>query len=77
MRTTQSPDDLTGQVNIGNPAEFTMLELAELVSLPADDPKQRQPYITLAKRILDWAPRVSLEDGLKDTIGYFRELHRA
>jgi UDP-glucuronate decarboxylase len=77
----------TGPVNIGNPGEFTMLELAEAVlrlsgskskvihqPLPLDDPKQRQPDITLAKSKLGWAPRINLEDGLKETITYFKEI---
>ena len=77
--------DVTGPINVGNPAEFTMLELAEKVitlvggrskiiylPLPQDDPRQRQPDITLAKGALDWAPRVTLEDGLKETIAYFK-----
>lgn len=77
----------TGPVNIGNPIEFTMLELAELVlrlsgsksklvyqALPSDDPKQRQPNIELAKQKLDWEPKVRLEDGLKETIAYFKKL---
>jgi UDP-glucuronate decarboxylase len=75
-----------GPVNIGNPGEFTMLELAELVlkkvggkskvtnlPLPADDPKQRRPDITLAKEALGWEPKVPLEDGLDRTIAYFRQ----
>jgi UDP-glucuronate decarboxylase len=79
--------DFTGPVNIGNPSEFTMLELAEKVisltgsqskiiyqSLPADDPRQRKPDITLAKEKLGWKPKVALEDGLKETIAYFRKL---
>jgi UDP-glucuronate decarboxylase len=79
--------DLTGPVNIGNPGEFTMLELAELVlqktggkskisyyPLPGDDPKQRQPDITLAKKELGWEPKVSLDQGLDSTIDYFRNL---
>lgn len=79
--------ELTGPVNIGNPGEFTMLELAELVlkkvggrskltflPLPGDDPKQRQPDITLAKEKLGWEPRVRLEDGLDPTIEYFRKV---
>ncbi len=76
-----------GPVNIGNPGEFTMLELAEMVlklsgskskiihqPLPSDDPKQRQPNIDLAKSKLGWEPKVSLEEGLKETISYFRVL---
>ncbi len=75
-----------GPVNIGNPGEFTMLELAELVlkkvggkskitnlPLPADDPKQRRPDISLAKEMLDWEPKVPLEEGLNRTIEYFRQ----
>ena len=78
-------DKLVGPVNIGNPGEFTMLELAEKVihltgtqsrivyeALPEDDPKQRQPDIELAKTELGWEPRVSLDEGLVETIDYFR-----
>lgn len=78
-------EDITGPVNIGNPGEFTMLELAELVlkkiggsskltfhPLPGDDPQQRRPDITIARRELGWEPTVSLEDGLDPTISYFR-----
>ena len=77
--------ETVGPVNIGNPGEFTMLELAEQVlkltksksklvhkPLPADDPKQRRPDITLAKRYLKWAPKVPLAEGLKKTIAYFK-----
>ncbi len=77
----------TGPVNIGNPGEFSMLELAEKVlkltggkskliyqPLPVDDPKQRQPDISLAKSKLGWEPKVQLEDGLKETISYFRKV---
>ena len=77
----------TGPVNIGNPGEFTMLQLAETVlklsgskskiihqPLPSDDPKQRQPNIELAKAKLGWQPKVNLEDGLKETITYFRKV---
>jgi UDP-glucuronate decarboxylase len=80
-----SDADFTGPVNIGNPGEFSMLELAELVlkltnsqsklkhlPLPQDDPKQRRPDITLAKNKLDWTPRIPLEEGLKQTIKYFQ-----
>ena len=80
-------DKITGPVNIGNPVEFTMLELAEQVlrltgsssklitmPLPQDDPKQRQPDISQAKSALDWQPSVALEDGLKETIAYFKQL---
>lgn len=80
-------DQVTGPINIGNPNEFTMLELAEKViakvggstkltyhPLPSDDPKQRQPDITLAKNHLDWQPTISLDEGLDRTIAYFRDL---
>jgi UDP-glucuronate decarboxylase len=80
-------ENFTGPVNIGNPGEFTMLELAELVlqkvggsstivhkALPLDDPKQRQPDITLAKAKLGWEPKVPLSDGLDRTITYFSQL---
>ncbi|MFH1616260.1 MAG: UDP-glucuronic acid decarboxylase family protein [Planctomycetota bacterium] len=80
-------DDIAGPINIGNPNEFTILELAnkviELVGsgsriiykpLPEDDPKQRQPDITKAKEILGWEPKVAIEDGLKRTIEYFRTI---
>jgi UDP-glucuronate decarboxylase len=84
IRTMSTADDFTGPVNIGNPGEFTMLELAKLVieitgskselrflPLPADDPKQRQPEISLAKRALGWEPTVPLREGLERTIEYF------
>ena len=87
IRMMDAPAELIGPVNIGNPGEFTMLELAESIMklsgsksklvferLPADDPKQRQPDITLAKAQLGWQPKVALEDGLKETIAYFRQL---
>ena len=80
-------DNITGPINIGNPGEFTMLELAELIlkkvggkskltfhPLPGDDPKQRRPDITLAQTELGWEPTVKLEDGLDPTISYFRNL---
>ncbi len=79
-----SPNGFTGPVNLGNPREFTILELAELaiemtgsrskltyLPLPQDDPKQRQPDIVLAKERLNWEPTVPLCDGLKRTIAYF------
>ena len=81
MRTAK---DFTGPVNLGNPNEFTIMELAEKVrektnsasklvfkELPQDDPTQRQPDIGLAKRVLDWTPKVSLDEGLTPTIEYF------
>ncbi len=87
IKLMNSPDDFTGPVNIGNPAEFSILELAEKVikltgsksqiafkPLPADDPKQRQPDIRLAKEKLNWEPFTPLEEGLKKTIGYFKNL---
>jgi len=83
----ESDVEVTGPINVGNPAEFTMLELAETVlkkvggkskichrPLPEDDPRQRQPDITKARSILGWRPQVALEDGLQPTIDYFRRL---
>ncbi|MDP4611652.1 MAG: SDR family oxidoreductase [Opitutales bacterium] len=80
-------DQTVGPMNIGNPNEFTILELAEKViaqtgskskiiheALPSDDPKQRQPDITQARKVLGWEPKVSLEEGLKPTIEYFDQL---
>jgi UDP-glucuronate decarboxylase len=79
-------NETVGPMNLGNPGEFTMLELAELTlklvggrskivhkPLPADDPRQRQPDIALARRTLGWEPRVPLEEGLRRTIAYFRD----
>jgi UDP-glucuronate decarboxylase len=87
LRLMDSPPGFTGPVNIGNPCEFSMLNLAEQVirltnssskvvfyPLPRDDPRQRQPDITLARSSLHWTPKVNLEDGLKETIGYFKSL---
>jgi UDP-glucuronate decarboxylase len=86
IRMMGAADDFTGPVNIGNPNEFSILELAQKVialtgstanivyrPLPEDDPMQRQPNITLAKKQLNWEPKVQLEEGLKRTIEYFKE----
>ena len=86
MSVMNSPDDFTGSVNLGNPGEFTMLELAEKViaqtksksrivfrPLPQDDPKQRRPDIAKAKTELGWQPSTNLDEGLKLTIDYFRK----
>ena len=80
----ESPDGVTGPINLGNPGEFTIKELAENVidltgsaskmvhkPLPQDDPRQRQPDITRAKEQLDWEPSIKLRDGLTKTIAYF------
>jgi UDP-glucuronate decarboxylase len=85
FRLMNSPDDFTGPVNIGNPGEFTIRQLAEKVikltdsrsqltfePLPSDDPRQRQPDITLAKKVLGWEPTTPLDQGLPKTIAYFR-----
>ncbi len=87
IRMMATSDDFSGPVNIGNPGEFTMLELAEKIlklvgskskivyeSLPSDDPMQRQPDISLAKEKLNWEPKISLEEGLKPTIKFFDNL---
>ena len=87
IRFMDSPDDFTGPVNLGNPGEFTILELAEKVieltnsgskivfeSLPSDDPKQRQPDIRVARERLEWEPEIPLEEGLKHTTAYFGAL---
>ena len=83
----QSADAVVGPINIGNPGEYTILEVAEMVlkltggrskiifkPLPQDDPTQRQPDITLAKNTLGWEPRVPLQEGLERTVAYFRTL---
>ena len=87
VRLMNSPLELTGPVNLGNPREFTVRQLAEMVirltgsrskiefrPLPTDDPKQRQPDIALARKALEWGPKTELEEGLKATIAYFRAL---
>jgi UDP-glucuronate decarboxylase len=88
IRIMDTGEDVTGPINIGNPGEFTILELAQKVialtnsrstlvkrPLPADDPLQRKPDITLAKKLLNnWEPKVKLDEGLKKTIGYFDQL---
>ena len=87
IRMMEGPDDFVGPVNLGNPTEHSILELAQLIlklagsksvleffPAPEDDPKRRQPDIGLARRELDWEPKVPLEEGLEKTIHYFREL---
>lgn len=87
VRMMDSPMGFTGPINLGNPTEFTMLELAETIlnltgsssklvfkTLPSDDPRQRKPDISLAKQNLDWQPLVNLEEGLKETISYFKSI---
>ena len=83
----ETEQGFTGPVNVGNPTEYTILELAETVlaivggtsritykPLPIDDPRRRQPDISLAKEKLLWTPKVEIEDGLRETIRYFRDL---
>jgi UDP-glucuronate decarboxylase len=85
IRLMNSPPGITGPVNLGNPGEFTVLELAQKVlaltgsecpvehrPLPSDDPVRRRPDISLARQALDWFPAVPLDEGLKDTVEYFR-----
>ncbi|WP_170402108.1 UDP-glucuronic acid decarboxylase family protein [Ruegeria arenilitoris] len=89
IKLMNSEDDVTGPVNLGNPVEFSMNELANTVlrltgvetsidykPLPDDDPKQRRPDITLAKNVLGWNPQIQLEEGLHSTVCYFQELLR-
>ena len=86
IRMMDTENDFTGPVNLGNPGEFSMLELAEKIikltkskskiifkELPQDDPKQRQPDITLAKSKLNWEPKIMLDEGLEETINYFNK----
>ena len=83
----RTPDDVTGPVNLGNPGEFTVRELAETIiritgsnskiiykPLPQDDPARRKPDVSLARKLLGWTPGIALEDGLRQTIDYFRNL---
>ena len=87
IRLMNTPDEVTGPMNLGNPVEFTIKELAEVIvelvgtssrlvykSLPIDDPRQRQPDISLAKATLAWEPKIALRDGLRKTIEYFDRL---
>lgn len=87
VRLMNTPNDITGPINLGNPGEFTIRELAERVieltgsssklvfrPLPQDDPRQRQPDITKAREILEWEPKIALDQGLQKTIAYFEEL---
>ena len=87
IRLMNTGPDVTGPINLGNPSEFTILQLAKQVikltnsrsrivhrSLPQDDPKQRQPDISRARKVLDWTPPTPLEEGLVSTISYFEDL---
>ena len=87
MALMNGPDSFVGPVNIGNPTEFSMKQLAEMViemtgsksklafkPMPQDDPKQRQPDITLARKHLSWEPKIALKDGLQKTIDYFKSI---
>jgi UDP-glucuronate decarboxylase len=90
VRLMNSADSVTGPVNMGNPVEFTIADLARQIvektgsraqleyrELPADDPKQRRPDISKARDLLGWEPKVALEEGLKQTIAYFRSVPEA
>ncbi len=87
IKLMNTPDEITGPINLGNPQELSILSLAELIieltnsksnivrlPLPADDPKQRQPDISLAHKILGWEPSTQLREGLRETISYFRQI---
>jgi UDP-glucuronate decarboxylase len=90
LRLMNTPDEVTGPVNLGNPTEFTILQLAENIidltgsssriehkPLPPDDPRQRQPDITRARELLGWDPVVRLRDGLVNTVRYFDAVLKA
>jgi UDP-glucuronate decarboxylase len=90
LRLMHTPRDFTGPVNLGNPAEITIMELAEKIihltnsrseiifkPLPINDPQKRRPDITLARKTLDWEPEIPLEEGLSKTIAYFEKLLRS
>jgi UDP-glucuronate decarboxylase len=87
IRLMNTPDDFTGPLNLGNPKEFTILEIAQKIieltaseskiiykDLPSDDPQQRQPNITLAREVLGWEPQIEVEKGLLKTIQYFKKM---
>ena len=87
IRMMNTPEDFSGPVNIGNPGEFTILQLAQMIieltgssskidyqPLPADDPKQRRPDILFAQKQLGWQPKTTLKEGLISTIQYFRDM---
>ena len=87
IRLMESPDEVTGPINLGNPGEFTIRELADKVlaitgsraklefrPLPADDPRQRKPDISVAHKVLGWEPKVALDEGLRKTVAYFESL---
>jgi UDP-glucuronate decarboxylase len=87
IRLVEAPDAVTGPLNLGTPAEFTIYELAEMVialtgscsrvirmPLPTDDPKKRRPDISKAQELLGWHPRVALREGLMKTIDYFKQV---
>jgi UDP-glucuronate decarboxylase len=89
IRLMGTPDEVTGPINLGNPREITIIELANLVikmtrsrskivfePLPENDPIRRQPDISKAKKLLGWEPKISLEEGLEKTISYFKDLMR-
>jgi UDP-glucuronate decarboxylase len=89
LRMMDTPDEITGPINLGNPGEFTIRQLADEVinltgsksrivhkPLPSDDPRQRQPDISAAQRYLDWTPTINLRQGLTKTVAYFEDLLR-